>query len=229
MSIRKRCIIKVLSVRTGAIMTSLQCHCNSQEPLNAKSEVKSNKGRSFFHIESCIPLRHTEQSSLSRHWILLPWGRVGEVVETSWSYRLSLCWQCLYKVYDEHGRVSPVTGAWALVSRGMSVDRCQWCDGPAPSHRGDRSSASGSVSPALTQHSPENGQILHRVDNSGIDNRVKALIIVSYLCVYELRSNNLCCNCFCRILFLFQIKNTEWGQLYWTSLYIHENHWYIKE
>ena len=122
MSIRKRCIIKVLSVRTGAIMTSLQCHCNSQEPLNAKSEVKSNKGRSFFHIESCIPLRHTEQSSLSRHWILLPWAlRVGEVVETSWSYRLSLCWQCLYKVYDEHGRVSPVTGAWALVSRGMSV------------------------------------------------------------------------------------------------------------
>ena len=84
--------------------------------------------------------------------------------------------------------------AWESVScdRGLSIgepgdvsSRCQWCDGPAPSHRGDRSSASGSVSPALTQHSPENGQILHRVDNSGIDNRVKALIIVSCLWIRE--------------------------------------------
>ena len=129
-------------------------------------------------IKKVAYLWGTEQSSLSRNWILLPWAlRVGEVVETSWSYRLSLCWQCLYKVYDEHGRVSCDRGL-SIGEPGDVSSRCQWCDGPAPSHRGDRSSASGSVSPALTQHSPENGQILHRVDNSGIDNRVKAFIIV---------------------------------------------------
>ena len=153
MSIRKKCIIKVLSVRIGAIMTFLQCHCNSQEPLNAKSEVKSNKRNSFFHIESCIPLRQSRVAYQETEYCCLEgWRSCWDILKLLSLVVLTMAMSGL--VYEQSVSVSVTrdtgdTGAWHWWEQSAAGD------GPAPSHRGDRSSASGSVSSSPDTTYPE--------------------------------------------------------------------------
>ena len=80
MSICRRCIVKVLSVHIGAMMTYLRVSIEFTRPLNAKSEVKSNK--SFLLIKSTF-----------FGWIYIGLVLRGcEVVETSWSWCPVLTW-----------------------------------------------------------------------------------------------------------------------------------------
>lgn len=80
MSICRRCIVKVLSVHIGAMMTYLRVSIEFTRPLNAKSEVKSNK--SFLLIKLTF-----------FGWIYIGLVLRGcEVVETSWSWCPVLTW-----------------------------------------------------------------------------------------------------------------------------------------